>query len=410
MNITKKQHYVSQGILKNFLNEQGKVFELLIEKKLIIQKRIQDTMEQNYVYEHPAFETNTLERKFGEIESVIFPQIDAVIADLEQNYKNDRSAVRYISQIKKMLPLLLIFYFRSGALLHEYAFSSDKPKLDRVERMVANIFRSRYINGLYQTVCTCYDTAIIVDESEQFLISDQYMSTVALKYKNRFSNASNRQIGMKETMILIPLNAKFYAVFYNGHIPNYIAKDKITVLLPEEVQKINDVIIRNSYVECVGKYKQELERVKDDEIISFSPSKCLMRYSDGTIKDHIIKREVFFYEEDWDLDKNSYTYMTEYLEKIKGKIGRNSLCICGSGRKYKHCCMHKYGLVKDILFAIQNEGAVSYSVPGAVEVEAAIEEFTGKEEELANHQDKEALKKIDELMEEQNKVKIDNQL
>lgn len=36
MNITKKQHYVSQGILKHFLNEQGKVFELLIEKKLIL--------------------------------------------------------------------------------------------------------------------------------------------------------------------------------------------------------------------------------------------------------------------------------------------------------------------------------------------------------------------------------------
>lgn len=65
MNITKKQHYVSQGILKHFLNEQGKVFELLIEKKLIIPKRIQDTMEQNYVYEHPAFETNALEKSLG---------------------------------------------------------------------------------------------------------------------------------------------------------------------------------------------------------------------------------------------------------------------------------------------------------------------------------------------------------
>lgn len=398
MSITKKQHYVSQGILKNFINEQGKVFELLIEKKLIIPKRIQDTMEQNYVYEHPVFEVNTLERKFGEIESLIFPQIDQIIAGLEQEYKGDISAVKYISRIKKMIPLLLVFYFRSGALLHEYAFSSDNPKLDRVERLIDNIFSSRYINGLCQTVCNCYDTAIIVDESEQFLISDQYISTVALKYKNRFSNASNRQIGMKENMILLPLSAKFYVVFYNGHIPDYIMKDRISVLMPEEVQRINDVIIRNSYVECVGKYKQELERVKEDEIISFEPSKCLIRYSDGTLMDHIIKREVFFYEEDWDLNRNSYTYMVEYLEKIKGKIGRNSLCICGSGRKYKHCCMHKYDLVKDILLTIQNEGVVNYNIPGAVEAEAAIEEFVGKETELTNRQDKEALKKIDELI------------
>lgn len=406
MNITKKQHYVSQGILKNFLNEQGKVFELLIEKKLIIPKRIQDTMEQNYVYEHPALETNTLERKFGEIESLIFPQIDKIIADLEQGYKSDKSAFKYISQIKKMIPLLLVFYFRSGALLHEYEFSSDNYKLDRVERMIANIFSSSYINGLSQTVCNCYDTAIIVDESEQFLISDQYMSTVALKYKSRFANASNRQIGMKETMILLPLSAKFYVAFYNGHIPNYIVKDGISILKPEEVQWINDVIIRNSYVECVGKYKQELERVKEDEIISFEPGKCLLRYSDGTLKDHIIKREVFFYEEDWDLNRNSYTYMTEYLGKIKGKVGRNSLCICGSGRKYKHCCMHKYGLIKDILFAIQNEGSVYYHIPGAIEVEAAIEEFSGKETELTNRQDKEVLMKIDELMKTQEKEQM----
>ncbi len=401
MNTTKKQHYVSQGILKHFLNEQEKVFELLIEKKLIIPKRIQDTMEQNYVYEHPAFETNALEKKFGEIESVIFPQMDKVIADLDQVYKDDRSAEKYISEIKKMMPLLLVFYFRSGAMLHEYEFSSDKPKLDRVERLIANIFSSRYINGLCQTVCNCYDAAIIVDETEQFLISDQYMSTVALKYKNRFSNASNRQIGMKETMILLPLSAKFYMIFYNGHNPSYIIKDKISILSLEEVQKINDVIIRNCYVECVGKYKKELERVKEDEIISFGPSKCLMRYSDGTLKDHIIKREVFFYEEDWDLDKNSYTYMVQYLGKIKGKIGRNSLCICGSGKKYKHCCMHKYDLAKDILFATQNVGAVNYNISGAVEAEAAIEEFAGKETELTNQRDREALRKIDELMGEQ---------
>ncbi|GFI02055.1 hypothetical protein IMSAGC005_00882 [Lachnospiraceae bacterium] len=401
MNITKKQHYVSQGILKHFLNDQGKVFELLIEKKLIIPKRIQDTMEQNYVYEHPAFETNMLERKFGEIESVIFPRMDRIIADLEGAYKDDKSAVKYIGEIKKMMSLLLVFYFRSGALLYEYEFSSDKPKLDRVERLIANIFNSRYINGLCQTVCNCYEAAIIVDETEQFLISDQYMSTVALKYKNRFSNASNRQIGMKETMILLPLSAKFYMVFYNGHIPSYIIKDKISILMLEEVQKINNVIIRNCYVECVGKYKQELDRVKEDEIISFGPSKCLMRYSDGTLKDHIIKREVFFYEEDWDLDRNSYTYMVKYLEKIKGKIGRNSLCICGSGKKYKHCCMHKYDLAKNILFATQNEGAVNYNISGATAFEVAIEEFAGKETELTNQRDKEALKKIDELMEEQ---------
>ena len=28
--------------------------------------------------------------------------------------------------------------------------------------------------------------------------------------------------------------------------------------------------------------------------------------------------------------------------KNKSKIGRNDPCPCGSGRKYKKCCLHKY--------------------------------------------------------------------
>lgn len=32
LEITKNQHYVSQGILKHFSDEQNKVFELFIEK------------------------------------------------------------------------------------------------------------------------------------------------------------------------------------------------------------------------------------------------------------------------------------------------------------------------------------------------------------------------------------------
>lgn len=29
------------------------------------------------------------------------------------------------------------------------------------------------------------------------------------------------------------------------------------------------------------------------------------------------------------------------LDKLKKSIGRNSLCPCGSGKKYKNCCLNK---------------------------------------------------------------------
>ena len=101
MGVTKKQHYVSRGILKHFENDTGRVFELLLDKEMITSKRINETMAQNYVYEHPLFATNALENKFQEIESFLFPELDAMIINLEQDY---RSSFLLAISIFQMLP------------------------------------------------------------------------------------------------------------------------------------------------------------------------------------------------------------------------------------------------------------------------------------------------------------------
>ena len=38
LSITKKQHYVSQGVLKHFADEQRKTYELFIDKNLVSKK------------------------------------------------------------------------------------------------------------------------------------------------------------------------------------------------------------------------------------------------------------------------------------------------------------------------------------------------------------------------------------
>ena len=124
---------------------------------------------------------------------------------------------------------------------------------------------------------------------------------------------------MKETMILIPLTSKFYIVFYNGRVPSYIGDNAFSVLNDDSVNEINDVIFQNSYVKCVGKSENELERVKNVSVESYSPIKCILKYSDGSIQDRIIKREVFFYDEDKDMNAHSYEYMSTYIKDIKGK-------------------------------------------------------------------------------------------
>lgn len=394
LGITKKQHYVSQGILKHFADEQKKTYELFIEKNLVSKKSIEDTMSQNYVYEHPKIETNTIEDIFASFESKAFPVIDLLITEIDEDYKTEKSIKKYEEKIKSIIPFVLLFYFRSGALLKEYSMDSEKPKEVRVERMLLNIMDVGYIRGLRNTICKCYKCAIIYDEEERFLLSDQYVSTVALKYKNRFSNASNRQIGMKDTMILIPLSSKFYIVFFEGRSPGFIRENEFVKLNEQEVQEVNDVIYQNSYVKCVGKSDTELERVKNVHFETFSPTKCIMKYSDGSIQDRIVKREVFFYEDDKDMNAHSFEYMSTYKSTIEGKIGRNDMCVCGSGKKYKKCCLKKYEEASRILRDIYNQKNVSYTIPGALVAEDSILEYEGPQEKMNNKHDKDIIEKI----------------
>lgn len=273
--ITKKQHYVSQGILKHFADQQKKIYELFIDKSIVTKKSIVDTMSQNYVYEHSKIEKNSIEDLFAKFESKAFPLIDSLITEIEEYCRDGDNIIPFKDKIDSIIPYVLLFYFRSGALLREYSMDAENPKEVRVERMLLNIMDVGYIRGLRNTICNCYKCAIICDEEEKLLLSDQYVSTVALKYKNRFSNASNRQIGMKDTMILIPLSSKFYIVFFYGRCPVYIKENKFVKLDEKEVQEINDVIYQNSYVKCVGKTEDELERVKNVHFETFSPTKCI---------------------------------------------------------------------------------------------------------------------------------------
>lgn len=394
MGVTKKQHYVSQGILKHFSDEQRKTYELFIDKNIVSKKSIVDTMSQNYVYEHPKIETNTIEDLFAGFESKAFPIIDSLISEIEEVYTKEKSISKFKEKIKSIIPYVLLFYFRSGALLKEYSMDSENPKETRVERMLLNIMDVGYIRGLRNTICDCYKCAVICDESDNFLLSDQYVSTVALKYKNRFSNASNRQIGMKETMILIPLSSKFYIVFYEGKCPKFIKENEFSCLNEKEVQEINNVIYQNSYVKCVGKSDFELERVKQVNFESFSPIKCIMKYSDGSIQDRIVKREIFFYDEDKDMNAHSFEYISTYKTSIEGKIGRNDKCICGSGKKYKKCCLKKYEEVVRIIRDIHNQKNVDYTIPGARTVEDSILEYEGPQAKMKNKHDKDILEKI----------------
>ena len=108
--ITKKQHYVSQGILKHFADQQKKIYELFIDKSIVTKKSIVDTMSQNYVYEHSKIEKNSIEDLFAKFESKAFPLIDSLITEIEEYCRDGDNIIPFKDKIDSIIPYVLLFY------------------------------------------------------------------------------------------------------------------------------------------------------------------------------------------------------------------------------------------------------------------------------------------------------------
>ena len=384
MGITKKQHYIPRRLLKFFTYDKKEhLYEFILKSHKFFPKTVYDTMCQNYVYEHPFLELNTLENSFAKMESLIIPHIETLLSEIENS--------EYLtSEIKKhivdCLPLFLFFYYRSGALLIEYSAHMENPEFERVSKMLSKILDTKYINRLAKTILNCYKCCVVKNDDFGFLLSDQYISTAALSFKAPFSNASNRNIGMIDTPILIPLSAQYYIVFYHGNAPAYFIENKIVTLNEDETDKINSVIAQNSYVKCVARDKKFLSNYNSESYCS-SPSRGMITMESGLTKCFNNKKEVYFYKSEEDFSKMFITHFVHYKEAKHSGIGRNDPCPCKSGKKYKKCCFTNHKRANDIYLKFSNDSTV-YAIPGALEVEMSIEDFSGSKEEMSNPFDK----------------------
>jgi len=258
-----------------------------------------------------------------------------------------------------------------GYLLYEYSFDisiprpskvlpfnipnnipSEKPlKHEKVIHMLNRLLNSDYLDSLSQTLKEYYSFAILKNEDENFILSDQFISTVALGIKTYDGCISNRNMGLKDVMLLIPISAKYYLVLYNGKKPDFITKDKICNLDNAQTEDINNVIINNSYKEAVSKNLEPLQKAKasfnkninDPTGVFFCEGNEL---AEGAIK----KKELFYYKKDqliFDMyyrllisgEKNYYDYLN---------VTRNDDCPCNSGLKFKKCCQPYFSEVKRI--------------------------------------------------------------
>lgn len=370
--ITKNQHYVPQSILRYFTNSDGKLFEVLLREKKIYPTNTANSMCEAFTYEHDKLPVNTIEKYLSRIEGEVATQIKKLIQAIEEikKDKGDISAVKVITE--ETLHDFLLFYYRSGALLTE--FSSFK-KEERIPLMSEKILNHEYLDKLAGVIKDFYSFAII-ESADDFLISDQFVSTSALRIKTQFFDLSNRHIGLNETLILIPISARYYIAYWNTKRDFFLKADTINVLSDEKIREINNAIINNSYVKCAGMKRERVEEALP-RFEESSPTQIFAGgnpngFSMGSIK----KKEVFFYEDErraWELLK----FMTIMLYK---DLGRNDICKCGSGKKFKRCHLDAYNRIQEIMrtFGLsQRESMMQHLIWGVPLIERPIDKWSG---------------------------------
>lgn len=366
----KNQHYIAQCLLKYFANSKDQVYEVMVDKGKVYPTNYRNSMVERFTYEHPELEKNKVEKYFHKIEGYIGAAVNKIIVTIEKYERGECSFTEVKVAVSQYIREFIIFYYRSGALLTEFEFEMN-VKADRVFLMLQNVMNSNYIRELGKTVINYYNFAIIKSENSEFLLSDQYLSTVALAIKNRFFNVSNRHMGMRDIMLMIPLSGKYYAIFYNGNIPSYISSNNVNVLSQIQVDEINEVIINNSYTKCISNNQEALERALTK--FKYQSPAAIIAGGNGTHSGATLKKEVFLY----DRDKIAWELFTGHDWVHYRDLGRNDICACGSGKKFKKCCVEYIEICLRMYATIKHKGE-NYRVNGNAISEKGIAEFYNK--------------------------------
>lgn len=374
--IAKNQHYIPESLLSNFTTPDGKLFEALLESKNIYLTNPSNSMSKKFAYEDDSLEVNTIENYFGRIESEVVPAIKRLV-DLINNYKLGSVSIKVIkAEVENLLPIFIVFYYRSGALLTEFSSMDEKHTIPALSRKILD---HEYINRLAHTVKDFYKFAI-VESSSDFLLSDQFVSTTALKIKSRFFDVSNRHIGLVETMILIPISSSYYISYWHSTDLFPLKEGTINTLDEQQILSFNETIINNSYTKCVAAKKERIEQAISTYKFS-SPTQIFTGGNpSGFFAGAIKKKEVFFFEE----DKQVHELLEFMRFTIYEGLKVNDKCACNSGKKYKRCHKNAYDKLKIIMQGFGRTGREKdegYQIPGVTTVERPVDNWSGYSDE-----------------------------
>ena len=259
MSRTKKQHYIAQCLLKIFVDNED-IYECRIHPKKIYKTSFENSMCQNNSYEFFLLKDNFLEDFFAK-------NIDGDTAKLNREIiyllnKNDCKIEEVYKLFFSGIHLYLVNYKSITSLIR---LGKDNSKTDNTSifQMLSRILNKNYIKRLAYILNKGYKFSIIKAINGDFIMCDQYIATCSMKYKGRFTNISSRDIGVRDTIILFPINCYYYIIFFSDDVDGFELKEEvINVLNSEQVTKINEIIYNNAYQKVVSRINTNMNTLE----------------------------------------------------------------------------------------------------------------------------------------------------
>lgn len=213
------------------------------------------------------------------------------------------------------------------------------------------------------------------DEVLEFILGDDYLGTLPRLLASTYNGDDEVIYSLIENEELDEFTRSavlqvFAILYFNGDKTREFLVDYLRELLNKRKDNNNSYLYID-ILNIVSDLKlKELSKDVDDLFSLIENEKERKELKNYLEDDTPINRELFpykpFYEymyntielmEDWDcfcvLEDKEYERSEEYLEcqsiirqrllnfrALKKGVGRNELCLCGSGKKYKKCCMN----------------------------------------------------------------------
>jgi hypothetical protein len=127
------------------------------------------------------------------------------------------------------------------------------------------------------------------------------------------------------------LNIDFCSLPLGYRTMTFVENDTVVVVVGTQAHSFDEL---RSYM--AGKAILEKYRYRANKCIVIGVKHCVDR------KPIKLFNTADYIEFEWAYDENSEKLLASYPKaKITQKIGRNELCICGSGKKFKKCCINR---------------------------------------------------------------------